>query len=241
MTACIATRAINGFATSCAICSASRTKRDAQARACVVSIGVFDGVHRGHRPVLGTLREAGARRALPTVVVTFDPHPRLVLQPHRALPMLVSLRRRLSLLAATGNVDRCIVVPFGQLQREQSADDFVRETLVERLGMHALVVGENFVCGRGRVGTVDYLRKLGTRFGFAVEPVAMDMSRGDEPGVPSSSTETRRLIQAGHVTRAAALLGRPHELECVVAGSLTPDFGYELTLPPGMCVPAAST
>lgn len=211
--------------------------RDAQA--CVVSIGVFDGVHRGHRRVLETLREAGARRALPTVVVTFDPHPRLVLQPHKALPMLVSLRRRLSLLAETGNVDRCIVLPFDQCQREQSADDFVHKTLVERLGMRALVVGENFVCGRGRVGTVDYLRRLGGQFGFAVDPVAMDVSHRHEPGVPSSSTETRRLIQAGHVMHAAALLGRPHELECVVAGNMTPDWGYELMLPTGMCVPAA--
>jgi riboflavin kinase/FMN adenylyltransferase len=194
--------------------------RDAQARECVVSIGVFDGVHCGHGRVLGALREAGARHALPTVVVTFDPHPRLVLQPHRTVPMLVSLRHRLSLLTATGNVDRCVVVPFDRRQAEQSADDFVRKTLVERLGMRALVVGENFVCGRGRVGTVDYLRKLGERFGFAVDPVAMDVRHEGELSVPSSSTETRRLIQAGHLTRAAALLGRPHELECVVAGSL---------------------
>src|SRR6516225_7897050 len=83
-------------------------RRDAQARECVVSIGVFDGVHCGHGRVLGALREAGARHALPTVVVTFDPHPRLVLQPHRTVPMLVSLRHRLSLLTATGNVDRCV-------------------------------------------------------------------------------------------------------------------------------------
>jgi riboflavin kinase/FMN adenylyltransferase len=214
---------------------------DAQARGCVVSIGVFDGVHRGHRRVLEILRETATRRALPTVALTFDPHPRLVLQPHKALPMLVSLRRRQSLLLATGYVDRCVVLPFDQRQREQSADDFVRETLVGTLGMRALVVGENFVCGRGRVGTIDYLRKLGLRFGFTVHAVEMDMPHGTTSSVPSSSTEARRLIQAGEVARAASLLGRPHELECVVGGSLSQTRGYELMLPAGMCVPAAGT
>jgi riboflavin kinase/FMN adenylyltransferase len=215
--------------------------RDTPARGCVVSIGVFDGVHRGHRRVLEKLRETGARLALPTVAVTFDPHPRLVLQPDRSLPMLVSLRRRLSLLGATGNVDRCVVLPFDQRQREQSAGDFVQETLVGQFGMRALVVGENFVCGRGRVGTVDYLRKLGKRLGFAVHAVKMDMPHGDETGTPSSSTEVRRLIQVGQITRAAALLGRPHELECMAAGGPAQDSCYELMLPTGMCIPAAGT
>lgn len=215
--------------------------RHAPTRGCVVSIGVFDGVHRGHRRVLEKLHETATRLGLPTAVVTFDPHPRLILQPHRSLAMLVSLRRRLSLLEATGNVDHCVVLPFDQLQREQSADDFVRETLVRRLGMRALVVGENFVCGRGRVGTVDYLRELGNRFGFAVHAVKMDIQYNDETGTPSSSTEVRRLIQAGQVTDAAALLGRPHELECVAVDSPTRQRCYELMLPAGICIPAAGT
>lgn len=214
---------------------------DAPARGCVVSIGVFDGVHRGHRHVLEKLHEAGTRLAVPTAVVTFDPHPRLVLQSHRSLSMLVSLRRRLSLLEATGNVDHCVVLPFDQLQREQSADDFVREALVGRLGMRALVVGQNFVCGRGRVGTVDYLRELGKGLGFAVHAVEMDTPHDGESETPSSSTEARRLIQAGQVTRAAALLGRPHELECVAADGPAQDSCYELMLPAGMCTPPAGT
>lgn len=187
------------------------------------------------------LYETGVRLALPTVVVTFDPHPRLVLQPHRLLPMLVSLRRRLSLLEATGNVDRCMVLSFDQLQREQSADDFVRKTLVGQLGMRALVVGENFVCGHGRGGTVDYLRKLGDQYGFTVHAVKMDVPYGEETCMQTSSTETRRLIEAGQVVRAAALLGRPHELECVVADCLAQDSCIELILPSRTCIPGAGT
>lgn len=216
-------------------------RNDSQTGECVVSIGVFDGVHQGHLRVLKTLRAAAARHALPTVVLTFHPHPRLVLQPHKPLPMLVSLPRRLALLAETGHVDRCIILPFDEHRRAQSADDFVRETLVERLGMRALVVGENFTCGRGRVGSVDYLRTLGVRFGFTVYAVAMARPDGDTSSVPSSSTETRRLIQAGQVARAAVLLRRPHELECTVLGGLAHGGGHELTLPTGMCIPAPGT
>lgn len=214
---------------------------DSQAGECVVSIGVFDGVHQGHRRVLKTLRATAARHALRTVVLTFHPHPRRVLQPHKPLPMLVSLPRRLALLTETGHVDRCIILPFDEHQRTQSADDFVRETLVERLGMRALVVGENFVCGRGRVGSVDYLHKLGVRFGFTVHAVTMARPDEDSSSVPSSSTETRRLIQAGQVARAAVLLGRPHELECTVSRGPAYEGGHELTLPAGMCIPAPGT
>lgn len=214
---------------------------DSQAGECVVSIGVFDGVHQGHHRVLKTLRATASRHTLPTVVLTFHPHPRCVLQPHKPLPMLVSLPRRLALLAETGHVDRCIILPFNEHQRTQSADDFVRETLVDRLGMRALVVGENFVCGRGRVGSVDYLRTLGVRFGFTVHAVTMARPDRDTSSVPSSSTETRRLIQAGEVARAAVLLGRPHELECAVSGGLAHEGSHELTLPAGMCIPAPGT
>ncbi|MCP3713167.1 FAD synthetase family protein [Paraburkholderia sp. CNPSo 3274] len=197
---------------------------------CVISIGVFDGVHGGHRRVLQMLRETAKHRGLPAVVVTFDPHPRSALQPDRAPPMLVSVQRRLELLESTGCVERTFLIPFDQLRREQSADDFVRDTLIEQLGMRALVVGANFVCGKGRVGSVEYLTRLGKSEIFSVHPVPLHAALGAQP---ASSTVIRRLILDGDLRRAAQLLGRHHELECKVGS------GRELLLPMGMCVPHA--
>jgi riboflavin kinase / FMN adenylyltransferase len=198
---------------------------------CVVSIGVFDGVHRGHRRVLEMLRETAEHLGLPAVVVTFDPHPRRVLQPDKAPPMLVSVERRLELLAATGCVDHVCVMPFDQHRREQSADDFVSQTLIDRLGIRALVVGANFVCGKARTGTIDYLSRLGKAANFSVHPVPL-RAAFDELGVePASSTVIRRLVLDGDVRSSARLLGRYHELECKVGSR------GELLLPPGMCVP----
>jgi riboflavin kinase / FMN adenylyltransferase len=198
---------------------------------CVISIGVFDGVHRGHRRVLKMLRETAEHLGLPAVVVTFDPHPRRVLQPDKAPPMLVSVQRRLELLASTGCVDHTFVMPFDQRRREQAADDFVRHTLIERLGMRALVVGENFVCGKARAGTVEYLERLGMSANFSVHPVPLHTAFDDLSAEPASSTVIRRLIREGDVRSSARLLGRYHELECNVGPR------GELFLPAGMCVP----
>jgi riboflavin kinase / FMN adenylyltransferase len=197
----------------------------------VVSIGVFDGVHRGHRRVLQLLRETAERLGLPAVVVTFDPHPRRVLQPEKAPPMLVSVERRLELLAATGCVDHVCVMPFDEHRREQSADDFVSQTLIGSLGIRALVVGANFVCGKARTGTIDYLSRLGKAANFSVHPVPL-RAAFDNPGAePASSTVIRRLVLDGDVRGSARLLGRYHELECKMGSR------GELLLPPGMCVP----
>ncbi|WP_206995385.1 adenylyltransferase/cytidyltransferase family protein [Trinickia mobilis] len=200
-------------------------------RGCVISIGVFDGVHRGHRRVLERLRETAKLYGVPAVVVTFDPHPRRVLQPDKALPLLVSVQRRLELLASTGCVDRALLMPFDQYRREQTADDFVQGTLVEQLGMRALVVGKNFVCGKARVGTVEYLARLGESANFSVHPVALHAAFDDQSTEPASSTVIRRLILDGDVRRSAQLLGRHHELECKAGVS------GELHLPAGMCIP----
>ncbi|MEM5327750.1 FAD synthetase family protein [Paraburkholderia sp. JHI2823] len=201
-----------------------------QKQGCVISIGVFDGVHDGHRRVLQTLRETASDLGLQAAVVTFDPHPRSVLRPASAPAMLVSVQRRLELLQSTGCVDRTYLIPFDRSQREQAADDFVRNTLIGQLGMRALVVGANFVCGKGRVGTVEHLGRLGQSANFSVHPVDL------RPAVdtkPASSTLIRRLILEGDMRRSAQLLGRHHELECETG----PDG--ELFLPRGMCIPPA--
>lgn len=206
----------------------------------VVSIGMFDGVHRGHRRVLKQLRDIGRQRLLPTVLVTFDPHPRAVLRPASRPPLLSSLADRLALLARTDAVDYCLVLAFDHKRGAEPVEDFVEGTLVRQLGIRSLVVGENFACGRGRKGDVDYLRTLGERSGFAVHAASL-RSASDPQGVAHcSSTETRRLIQIGDVGGAAALLDRPHEMTGMIAG---PTQGrrsvLEVTLPEGICTPAA--
>jgi riboflavin kinase/FMN adenylyltransferase len=215
-------------------------RRPAPHGACVVSIGMFDGVHRGHRQVLAQLRAQGERLGLPTVVLTFDPHPRSVLRPHEAPRLISRLERRLELLADTGDVDHCLVLPFDVQRSRESVEQFVGDTLIARLGMRALVVGENFACGQGRRGDISYLTTLGAAAGFEVFPVTMLPAPHDERAVSCSSSVTRCLIQSGELDAAAALLDRPHELPCtVMATTAAPQPLTEALLPDDLCVPPA--
>lgn len=207
--------------------------------AAVVSIGMFDGVHRGHTKVLRQLRSRGSQLGLPTAVVTFDPHPRAVVRPDARPMLLSSLDDRMQLLAATGAVDHCLVLRFDQARRRQPADQFVFTTLVEQLGMLELIVGENFACGRARQGTVSYLATLGLQLGFAVAPVRLDAIPGSRDPVHSSSTEARRLIQLGDLAGAAAMLQRPHEMTGTVTRAVIASRRVvEAELPMAMCAPA---
>lgn len=203
----------------------------------VVSIGMFDGVHRGHRAVLAQLRARGDALGLPAVVVTFDPHPRAVVTPHRAPPLLGSVGQRLALLAASGAVDACLVIRFDRARSTQPVDAFVEQTLLGGLGMRALVVGENFACGHQRKGDVAYLVQAGLRHGFTVNPVALRQAAEAGSDAPCSSTYARQLVSAGDVELAGAVLGHPHELAgTVMAGPAA--HALAVRLPQGICTPA---
>jgi len=181
-----------------------------------VAVGSFDGVHRGHRQLLSALRRIGAEAGLKTALVTFDPLPRAVIFPESAPPLICSVQMRLQLLEQTGAVDYCCVLPFSEQMRQQTVEEFVEASLIRRLGMRILVVGENFVCGRGRKGDVAYLTEFGRRYGFSVEVQPLHTPRG----VPRcSSTEARRLIELGELADAARLLDRAHEMTGVVLGN----------------------
>jgi riboflavin kinase / FMN adenylyltransferase len=179
--------------------------------ACVVTIGVFDGVHRGHQRIVGRAAEIGAQLSLPVVVITFDPHPDEVVRPGSHPPFLGTSRRRAELLAGLG-VDAVCMLPFTYEFSQLGPDEFVRAVLVDRLHAAAVVVGENFRFGHRAAGDVALLAELGEKYEFTVEGVALLA----DDGVIIASTRIRELLAAGDVAGAARDLGRPHRVEGVV-------------------------
>lgn len=177
----------------------------------VVTIGVFDGVHRGHQQIIGHTVRRAAERGLRSVVVTFDPHPSEVVRPGSHPAVLTEPARKAELMAQIG-VDVLCVLPFTQEFSRLSPEAFVHDVLVEHLHAAHVVVGENFRFGHRAAGDVALLTRLGRTFGFAVEGAPL-VSDND---TVFSSTYIRACVAAGDVTAAAAALGRPHRLEGVV-------------------------
>ncbi len=178
---------------------------------CVVTIGEFDGVHRGHQRVVERAVEDGRERQLPVVVITFDPHPDEVIRPGSHPPLLCSGRRRAELLAGLG-ADAVFVLPFTLEFSRLDPDEFVRTVLVERLHAAVVVVGEDFRFGHKAAGDVTLLAKLGEKYEFGTE----GMPLLDADGATISSTSVRHMLEEGDVAGAAKRLGRPHRVEGVV-------------------------
>ncbi len=177
----------------------------------VVTIGVFDGVHRGHQRVVGRAAEIAAELGRPVVVVTFDPHPDEVVRPGSHPPFLSSARRRAELLAGLG-VDAVCVLPFTREFSQLGPDEFVRAVLVDRLHAARVVVGEDFRFGYRATGDVALLAELGEKYDFTAEGVPLVA----DDGVRISSTGIRAQLTAGDVVGAERDLGRPHRVEGVV-------------------------
>ncbi|PWW62485.1 bifunctional riboflavin kinase/FAD synthetase [Actinokineospora spheciospongiae] len=194
---------------------------------CVATIGVFDGVHLGHQALIGRAVTLAEERDLPSVVVTFDPHPAEVVRPGSHPAQLTTLRRKAELVEGLG-VDVFCVLPFTPELSKLPADEFVHEMLVERLHVSSVVVGENFTFGHRAQGTVQMLATLGQRFGFSTEGAAL-VTAESAGGLTFSSTYIRACIDAGDVRAAAAALGRPHRLEGIVVRG--DGRGHELGFP----------
>jgi riboflavin kinase / FMN adenylyltransferase len=183
----------------------------------VVTIGNFDGVHRGHRAVTARLVACARQRDVPAVAITFHPHPLAVLQPDRAPAPLTTLDHRLALLADTG-IDAVLVMEFTRELAASSPRDFVHDVLVRLLGATFVVVGPDTRFGYRNSGDVDTMRALGEEFGFGVE-IQEDLGELDVPHHAErrwSSTWVRELIAEGDVHMAAQVLGRPHRVTGVV-------------------------
>lgn len=182
---------------------------------CVLTIGVFDGVHRGHAEIIARAVKAGRSRGVPTVLMTFDPHPMEVVFPGTHPAQLTTLARRAELVEELG-VDVFLVLPFTTDFMKLTPDRYIHELLVERLHVVEVVVGENFTFGKKAVGNVDTLRKAGDRLGFAVDGVSLVAEHLLSETVTFSSTYVRACVDAGDVVAAAEALGRPHRVEGVV-------------------------
>ena len=172
---------------------------------CVLTIGVFDGVHRGHAELIAHAVKSARARGVPTVLMTFDPHPMEVVFPGSHPAQLTTLTRRAELVEELG-VDVFLVMPFTPDFMKLTPERYVHELLVERLHVVEVVVGENFTFGKKAAGNVDLLRKAGERFGFAVEGMSLvseslvaEHDRAET--VTFSSTYIRSCVDAGDVRR----------------------------------------
>jgi riboflavin kinase/FMN adenylyltransferase len=181
------------------------------ASASVVTVGTFDGVHRGHHAVLESVVQRARHRGMESVLVTFEPHPLDVVNPQAAPPRLTTALERLEAVA-TSAIDRVVVLAFDRKMATQSPEEFVDRILRERCGMQELVIGHDHGFGRGRAGDVDTLRALGKVRSFPVDVV--DAVSID--GVPVSSTVIRRAVAGGDLGGAARWLGRRYALSGVV-------------------------
>ena len=179
----------------------------AELRGGFVSIGNFDGVHRGHAGILARLRELAGRDRAAAVVFTFDPPPVRLLRPDRAPPVLTWLERKIELIGAFG-IDTIVIYPTNRELLGMRPEQFFQTIVVEGLGARGLVEGPTFAFGRDRAGNVETLRALCSKFGLTLE-VAEPYSYGSEV---VSSTRIRQTLDSGKVETAAEMLGRPHRI-----------------------------
>ncbi|MEC4020597.1 bifunctional riboflavin kinase/FAD synthetase [Streptomyces sp. H27-D2] len=181
----------------------------------VVTIGSYDGVHRGHQLIIGQAVARARELGVPAVVVTFDPHPSEVVRPGSHPPLLAAHHRRAELMAELG-VDALLILPFTTEFSKLSPGDFVVKVLVDKLHARLVVEGPNFRFGHKAAGNVAFLTELGPTYDYEVEVIDLYVRGEAGGGEPFSSTLTRRLVAEGDIAGAMEILGRPHRVEGVV-------------------------
>ena len=179
--------------------------------ASVVTIGNFDGVHRGHAEIFAHLKRKSMALGLPSVVVTFEPHPLKILAPESAPLLITTFEQKAALIAESG-IDYLIVVPFSTELSRMPANDFVLKVLCSPLGMRHIIIGHDYAFGRGREGNFKTLESLGGPNGFTLE----DLPPIGESGVVFSSSLVRSAVADGDMAAAAHILGRYYQISGTV-------------------------
>src|SRR3989442_2321649 len=178
------------------------------ARPAVLTLGVFDGLHLGHQLIMKTVVDrARAISAVPTVI-TFEPHPRAVLHPESAPPLLQTLDQKIEAMGVLG-IEQTIVIHFDHAFSQIRAEDFLRDVVVERLHAKEVYLGRGFFFGHNREGNIDLLRSVSSKLGFVADEVPEVRLRGKRIG----STLIRELLTQGRVNLARRMLGRPYGVE----------------------------
>lgn len=173
----------------------------------IATVGTFDGVHRGHQMVLSKLIEKARELHMQSAVVTFDQHPLRIVRPEHA-PLVLTTRAEKEAILTGYDVDRIHVVPFTKELSQYPPEQFVNEILIERFGMHHLVIGYDHGFGKGRSGDVETLRRIGRATGFGVDVVPPY----DVDGEHVSSSRIRALLLEGKIEQATHALGRPYSI-----------------------------
>ncbi len=177
----------------------------------VVTIGAFDGVHIGHQTIINRMVGIAKKYKGEVVLVTFDPHPRLVIQKDAKVKLLTSIKERIALLEKVG-VEHLIIIPFDKSFSNLTSVEFIREVLVEKIGTKTLVIGYDHHFGRNREGSFDHLTKYGPVYGFEVEEIPPQ----DVNYIKVSSTKIRNAIMEGDINKATEYMGHPYVIIGVV-------------------------
>ncbi|PHQ30965.1 bifunctional riboflavin kinase/FAD synthetase [Leeuwenhoekiella nanhaiensis] len=178
----------------------------------VVTIGTFDGVHLGHRKIIKRLLASAAGNDLESVVLTFFPHPRMVLQKEAQIKLINTINERIALLEATG-LDHLVIHPFTQEFSRLTAEEFVRDILVDQLKARKVIIGYDHRFGRNRNANIEDLKAFGKQYDFEVE----EISKQDVDDVAVSSTKIRKALLEGDLDRANEYLGYPFMLSGIVS------------------------
>jgi riboflavin kinase/FMN adenylyltransferase len=181
-------------------------------RNAIVTQGTFDGVHLAHQTIIHRVKELAKQYDGETVVMTFDPHPRMVLSPeNHGLKLLNTLDEKISALAQEG-IDHLVVIPFTKAFSEQSSLQFIRDIVVDKIGTKVLVIGYDHRFGKNREGSFEHLKEFAPVYGFEV----VEIPEQDIDEVAISSTRIRKALEAGDVVMASKYLGRYYEVSGVV-------------------------